>query len=55
MKTILITGATGFIGSNLCSKLIEDENNNIIAVDNNYTGTLENVREIADNGRFKFI
>lgn len=54
-KTILITGGTGFIGSNLCKKLIKDENNRIICVDNNYTGSLDNIRELLDNPRFKFI
>ncbi len=55
MKTILITGGTGFIGSNLCKRLIQDENNKIICVDNNYTGSLDNVCELLDNPRFKFI
>ena len=54
-KTILITGGTGFIGSNLCKRLIENENNRIICVDNNYTGTLDNVGDLLDNPRFKFI
>lgn len=55
MKTILITGGTGFIGSNLCKRLIQDENSKIICVDNNYTGSLDNVCELLDNPRFKFI
>ena len=55
MKTILITGGTGFIGSNLCKRLINDENNKIICVDNNYTGSLENIKELLENTRFKFI
>jgi len=55
MKTILITGGTGFIGSNLCKRLIKNENNKIICVDNNYTGSLNNVIELLDNPRFKFI
>ena len=55
MKTILITGGTGFIGSNLCKKLINDENNRVICVDNNYTGSLNNIKEILANSRFKFI
>ena len=54
-KTILITGGTGFIGSNLCKRLINDENNKIICVDNNYTGSLENIKELLENTRFKFI
>ena len=55
MKTILITGGTGFIGSNLCKRLIKDENNRIICIDNNYTGSLGNIKELLDNPRFKFI
>lgn len=55
MKTILITGGTGFIGSNLCKRLIKDENNKIICVDNNYTGSLDNVCELLNNPHFKFI
>ena len=55
MKTILITGGTGFIGSNLCKRLIKDENNRIICVDNNYTGSLDNVKELLNNPRFNFI
>ena len=54
-KTILITGGTGFIGSNLCKKLIQDPNNKIICVDNNYTGSLDNVKELLNNPRFQFI
>ena len=54
-KTILITGGTGFIGSNLCKRLMKDENNRIICVDNNYTGSLDNVKEFIENPRFKFI
>ena len=55
MKTILVTGGTGFIGSNLIKRLISDENNRIICVDNNFTGSLKNLADIADNPRFKFI
>ncbi|EAL5442090.1 SDR family NAD-dependent epimerase/dehydratase, partial [Campylobacter jejuni] len=41
MKNILITGGTGFLGSNLCKRLL-GEGNKIICVDNNYTGRMEN-------------
>jgi UDP-glucuronate decarboxylase len=54
MKTILITGGTGFLGSNLCIRLV-GEGNRIICVDNNYTGNLDNVAEISDSQNFRFI
>lgn len=54
MKTILVTGGTGFLGSNLCRRLIS-EGNRVICVDNNYTGTLENVKDIASHPNFIFI
>lgn len=55
MKKILITGGAGFVGSNLCKRLIEDDNNYIICVDNLYTGRVSNIRDISDNDRFEFI
>ena len=54
MKTILVTGGTGFLGSNLCIRLI-NEGNRVICVDNNYTGRIENVREIENHPNFRFI
>lgn len=53
-KSILITGGTGFIGSNLCRRLL-DGNTQIICVDNNYTGSIDNIRNLLDNPDFKFI
>ena len=55
VNKILITGGTGFIGSNLCKNLIKDKNNSIICVDNNYTGSLDNIKELLNNPRFRFI
>ena len=54
-KVILITGGTGFIGSNLCKKLVKDENNFVICLDNNYTGSLDNIKDFLNSKRFKFI
>jgi UDP-glucuronate decarboxylase len=53
-KTILITGGTGFLGASLCVRLVH-EGNRVICIDNNYTGSLENVAEVADDPCFHFI
>lgn len=55
LKNILITGGCGFIGSNLCKKLIQNENNFIICLDNNFTGSTDNISNLINNPRFKFI
>lgn len=54
MKTILVTGGTGFLGSNLCARLIQ-EGNRVICVDNNYTGTLDNVQDLLSHPNFTFV
>lgn len=54
-KTVLITGGAGFIGSNLCRKLLEDERNEVICLDNLYSGRRENIHELCENPRFQFI
>jgi len=41
-KTILVTGGAGFIGSHLCEALAKDPNNEVISLDNYFTGTKEN-------------
>lgn len=43
MKRILITGGAGFIGSHLCKRLVE-EGNEVICLDNYFTGSKDNVR-----------
>jgi len=54
MKNILIAGGCGFIGSNLCKKLL-DENNKIICIDNLFSGKIENIQNFINNSNFKFI
>ncbi|MBE7704026.1 MAG: SDR family oxidoreductase [Cyanobacteria bacterium SIG28] len=54
MCKILVAGGAGFIGSHLCKKLIED-NNEVICLDNLFTGSLANIKILQNNKNFKFI
>lgn len=54
MKKILVTGGAGFIGSHLCQKLLQ-EGNEVICVDNFYTGNKNNILDLFDNKRFELI
>ncbi|MDQ1352770.1 MAG: UDP-glucuronate decarboxylase [Acidobacteriota bacterium] len=53
-KAILVTGGAGFIGSHLCEKLLE-AGNEVICVDNFFTGTKENIRYLLHNPHFELI
>jgi len=53
-KRILVTGGAGFLGSHLCERLIE-RGDEVICVDNCYTGTKENVRTLLPNPNFEFV
>lgn len=54
MKRILITGGAGFIGSHLCERLL-NEGNEVICVDNFFTGSKENILHLMDNKHFELI
>jgi UDP-glucuronate decarboxylase len=54
MATTLVTGGTGFLGSNLCFRL-SGEGHRVICVDNNYTGGVENVAPLLARPGFTFI
>lgn len=54
MKTILVTGCAGFIGSNLSLKLLE-KRNKVIGIDNLITGSWENIKDLKKSANFSFI
>src|SRR6056297_6275 len=53
-KRILVTGGAGFIGSHLCEKLLE-KGNEVICVDNFFTGSKSNILSLLDNKYFEVI
>ncbi len=54
MKTILITGGAGFIGSHLCRYLL-DKGNYVVCVDNFYTGSPDNIKDLKSNPNFELL
>jgi UDP-glucuronate decarboxylase len=54
MKRILITGGAGFIGSHLCERLLS-EGNEVICLDNYFTGSKQNIIHLLDNHNFELI
>ena len=53
-KRILVTGGAGFIGSHLCERLL-NEGNEVLCVDNFFTGTKDNINHLTTNPYFEFI
>lgn len=53
-KRVLVTGGAGFIGSHLCEKLLE-LGNDVVCMDNLFTGQKDNIRHMMDNPYFEFI
>jgi len=53
-KRILVTGGAGFLGSHLCERLL-NEGNDVLCLDNFFTGTRENIIHLLDNHRFELI
>jgi UDP-glucuronate decarboxylase len=54
MKKVLVTGGAGFVGSFLCDRLI-DEGHEVIAIDNFFTGSKENLSQLSDESNFELI
>lgn len=53
-KKVLVTGGAGFLGSNLCKRLLELDYQ-VIALDNLFTGRMENIEPLFADARFSFI
>jgi UDP-glucuronate decarboxylase len=54
MKRILVTGGSGFIGSHLCERLL-NEGNEVICLDNFFTGSKSNIIDIISNPYFELV
>ena len=54
MKKILITGGAGFVGSHLCERLL-NEGNEVLCLDNYFTGDKKNILKLLDNPYFEMI
>ena len=53
-KRVLVTGGAGFIGSHLCERLLKD-GNDVICLDNLFTGQKDNIRKLLDDPYFEFV
>jgi dTDP-glucose 4,6-dehydratase/UDP-glucuronate decarboxylase len=54
MTEILVSGGAGFIGVNLCKKLLS-QGHEVIAIDNLITASGQNIKKLSENPKFKFI
>lgn len=54
MKRILVSGGAGFIGSHLCTRLVED-GHKVICLDNLFTGSEENIVHLRKHPHFEFV
>ena len=53
-KRVLVTGGAGFLGSHLCKRLL-DEGNDVICLDNFFTGTKDNILDLMINPHFELL
>lgn len=52
---ILVTGGAGFIGSHLCNSLLKENGEEVICLDNFFTGKRKNIESLVSNSKFKII
>ena len=53
-QRILVTGGAGFLGSHLCERLLAEENE-VICLDNFFTGRRENIAHLMSNPQFELL
>jgi len=53
-KRVLVTGGAGFIGSHLCERLLE-RNNDVLCIDNYFTGSKNNIAHLLQNPNFELM
>lgn len=53
-KRVLVAGGAGFLGSHLCARLLE-AGNDVVCLDNFYTGSKPNIAPLAENPRFEVV
>lgn len=53
-KRVLITGGSGFLGSHLCERLLNDDAD-VLCIDNFFTGTQRNVEHLRDHKHFELL
>jgi UDP-glucuronate decarboxylase len=51
--SVVVTGGAGFLGSHLCDRLV-DRGDDVVCVDNLFTGSKDNIRHLLRNDRFEF-
>ena len=54
MNRVLITGGSGFVGSHLCERLLND-GNEVICLDNYFTGSKKNIGALINNPHFELV
>ena len=54
MKRILVSGGAGFIGSHLCTRLV-NEGHDVICLDNFFTGSKDNIKHLMGNHHFEVV